>query len=103
MCRPVENLGRHDALQLRLDALHLIRNAWDSKVLIPVPGDDRDSEDDIFMLIEAKDLETEKNSEAEKHTGAEKSDPPTQRKRKRGTVGNSYAAPTTRRKARKVG
>ncbi|KAK8124994.1 uncharacterized protein PG998_000753 [Apiospora kogelbergensis] len=97
MCRPVENLGRHDALQLRLDALHLIRNAWDSKVLIPVPGDDRDVEDDICMLIEATDLE------AEKHTGAEKSHPPTQRKRKRGTVGNAYAAPKTRRKARKVG
>ncbi|KAK8048252.1 hypothetical protein PG994_009982 [Apiospora phragmitis] len=107
MCRSVEDLGRHDALQLRLDALHVIRNAWDSKVLIPVPSDDRDSGNDTCMLIEkseglgAETLDAEKNVDAE-NVVAEKNHPPKQRKRKRGTGGDSYAAPQTRRKARKV-
>lgn len=84
MCRSVENIGRHDALQLRLDALHLIRTAWDSKLLIPVPVDDKNAADDTCMLIEKPaDLETGETY------------PPKQRKRKHGTEFD-YTAPNTR-------
>ncbi|KAK7924643.1 hypothetical protein PG985_006697 [Apiospora marii] len=90
MCRSAENIGPHDPFQLRLDALHLIRTAWDSGMLIPVPGDDNNAEDDACMLIEKpKGLE------------AEETHPPRQGKREHGTD-SDYTAPNTRRKARRL-
>ncbi|KAH6646811.1 hypothetical protein BKA67DRAFT_663195 [Truncatella angustata] len=103
MSRSIESLIRHDAKQLRFDALSLIRRAWDSKILIPEPGDDYKAEDDVTMSTELlcipspermKDMDS-----GEKHI--EFVDQKSQ-KRKRVTRSMTCEMPVTRSKARKI-